>query len=173
MKIQLEYPYADYNGYLVVNSEGRRNVCLVHKLSKKRTTVSYARYLVSVHLKRVLLPNEQVDHIDGIKSNDILENLQILSKLDNNRKNVVETNRSRKMVRMTCPNCDKVFEKAFNSTHLQKKGHYTSCSKKCSYTILSKGFSITELKMLGNTQVIEVFRKPPAVSPQAYILSEA
>lgn len=170
MKIKLEYPYESYDGYLVTNSENRKNVCLIDKVTKKRTTISYARYLMSVKEQRILFPEEQVDHIDGNKTNDSVNNLQILSKGDNNRKNVMETNRTRKMVKMICPNCNNIFEKPLNMTHLQRKGHYTSCSKKCSYAILTKGLSIAELKLLGANQVIEFFRKNPVVSPHAYTM---
>lgn len=159
MKIELEYPYNNYKGYLVINPENRKNVCLVHKTTFKRTTISYARYLMSVKEKRILLPEEHVDHKDGNKTNDVIYNLQILTKGDNNRKSVIESNRTLKMVKMICPNCENIFEKPLRLTHLQKKGHYTSCSKKCSYKILSKGLSVSELKLLGINQIIEYFRK--------------
>lgn len=159
MKLILEYPYQDFDGYLVTNPEGRKNICLVHKDSKKRTTVSFARYLMSIHEQRILLKNEQVDHIDGNKKNDVIENLQIISSSENILKSAKERNRTRKMVKLQCPNCNKVFEKPLNNTHLQKKGHYTSCSRKCSSLILSKGLSINELKLLGINQIIEHFRK--------------
>ena len=47
----------------------------------------------------------------------------------------------------------------FDNTHLQKKGHYTSCSRKCSYEILSKKLTILELKNLGDNQIIKYYRK--------------
>ena len=159
MKIQLEYPYDDYNGYLVTNSENRKNICLVHKTNYSRTTISYARYLMSVKEKRKLLPEEQVDHIDEDKTNDIIYNLQILSKADNNRKSFIVRNKTRKMVQLVCPNCNIIFERCLNNTHLQKKGHYTSCSRKCSYEILSKKLTILELKNLGDNQIIKYYRK--------------
>ena len=159
MKTKLEYPYDDYDGYIVINSENRKNICLVNKITKNKTTISYARYLMSVKEKRKLLNSEHVDHIDGDKTNDIIENLQILSIGDNNRKKVIETNSTRKMVKMICPNCNQIFEKPLNNTHLQKKGNYTSCSKKCSYKILSKKLNNSELKLLGENQIIEFFRK--------------
>ena len=84
MKIQLEYPFNDYAGYLVINPEGRKNICLIPlDKTKKRTTISYARYLVSVNEKRILSKKEQVDHIDGNKTNDVISNLQILSAKEN------------------------------------------------------------------------------------------
>jgi len=158
MKINTEFPFNDYNGYIVINPEGRRNVCLVHKKHKKRTTISYARYLVSVKEKRILLKNEQVDHINGDKTNDVIENLQILSYKDNSIKRTIERGQTLKMVEMRCPNCKKTFSKPLNSMYLQKGGHYTACSKQCSYNILRKGLSINELKELGKNQIIRHYR---------------
>lgn len=159
MKIELEYPYDDYAGYLVTNPENRRNVCLIHKATRHRTTVSYARYLMSVKERRILSCDEQVDHKDGDKTNDTIENLQIISRADNIRKSFIEKGRTRKMAKMSCPNCRKIFIRPISLTYLQKGGHYTSCSRQCSYDILKKGLSIKELKQLGSDQIIEYFRK--------------
>lgn len=88
MKIELQYPYNERwrLGYIVVNSENRKNVVLYNSHSD-RSTVSYARYLMSVKLGRFLLRSEEVDHIDEDKTNDSLSNLQILSTAENLRKN--------------------------------------------------------------------------------------
>ena len=96
MKIDLEKPYSEKwrLGYIVVNSENRKNVILFNN-SKDRSTVSYARYLMAVHLGRFLDANEQVDHIDEDKTNDSIENLQILSCAENLRKNAKHRVRGR------------------------------------------------------------------------------
>lgn len=60
-------------------------VCLFNS-KKERTTISYARYLMSVKLNRFLDRNEEVDHIDNDKTNDSIENLQILSSKENKEK---------------------------------------------------------------------------------------
>ena len=160
MKIQLEYPFNDYIGYIVKNPECRKNICLIPlDKTKKRTTISYARYLVSVSEKRILSKKEQVDHIDGNKSNDVISNLQILSAKENTAKYFVQSNKTIKMVKLECPNCGTIFERQIRQTHLQKNGCYTSCSRKCSYVILSKGYSISELKSIGENQVVLLFRK--------------
>lgn len=86
-KIKLMYPFSeDYlSGYLNINKEPRRVVALIKK-DKSRTSISYARYLMSCELKRYLNRDEQVDHVDNNKLNDIIENLQILSHKENNIK---------------------------------------------------------------------------------------
>ena len=87
MNIEILPPYdTDYNKAYLVTSQGRNSVCLYNSETKKRHTVSYARYLMSTHLGRFLDKDEHVDHIDNDKSNDVITNLQILSQLENNRK---------------------------------------------------------------------------------------
>ena len=87
MKIDLEYPYNTLwnNGYIVINPEGRRNVVLFNS-QIDRSTVSYARYLMSVKLGRFLTDQEEVDHIDNNKTNDDPNNLQILTPEQNREK---------------------------------------------------------------------------------------
>lgn len=159
MKIQTEYPFEDYVGYLVVNKEHRKNVCLVHRITKDRTTISYARYLVSVKEHRLLTKIEHVDHKDEDKTNDALSNLQILTKVENNAKSRKARNITRKYVSMICPACKEEFDRAQNKTHLGKKGKYTACSKMCSYTILKLSLSNIELENLGHKQLVKVYNK--------------
>ena len=159
MKITTEYPYDEYDGYTVVNKENRKHICLVHKESKRRTTVSYARYLMAVHLKRLLESNEQVDHIDEDKTNDVIGNLQILSASDNIKKNIKSNNRTIKMVEAVCPNCNETFNRQLNKTHLQKGGKFSACSIKCVHSFLTRGLSPSELINIGNTQILRHYRK--------------
>lgn len=129
-----EYPYNDYYLYVIYHKkEGRRYAVLVpidKTKNIKRTTISYARYLMSVKEKRFLNKDEDVDHIDEDKTNDDINNLQILSKKDNivkgNKRNGVQ------MVELKCPNCGMIFHKRKGKTHLTKnRGNYTACSRKC------------------------------------------
>ena len=85
MKIELQKPYSDDwdNGYLVVNPESRKTVILTKNKSKIKSSVSYARYLMAVKLNRYLTSDEEVDHIDEDKTNDSVNNLQILSRKEN------------------------------------------------------------------------------------------
>lgn len=84
MKIQIEPPFAGQwkHAYVVRNKENRNMVCLVNG-AKDRTTIALARYRMAVKLGRMLRDDEQVDHIDNDKTNDDINNLQILSKEDN------------------------------------------------------------------------------------------
>jgi hypothetical protein len=159
MKIETEYPYNEYNGYIIINRENRRHVCLVHKENKSRTTISYARYLMSVKEKRFLTKEEQVDHIDEDKTNDDINNLQILSFGDNIRKTYKDNNRTRKMVEMKCPQCNSIFCKTLSSSFIQKKGHYNVCSKECLYVFLKNKMTIQEMKDVGIAQIIRYYRR--------------
>lgn len=159
MKIKTKFPFDDYNGYIVTNPENRRNVCLVHKKTKKRTTISYARYLMSVKEKRILERTEEVDHKDGDKTNDEIKNLQILSKADNIRKSFVESGRTLKMIELECPSCKNNFIRNLGNSHIQKGSSFTVCSKQCLYAMLRNGFSKAELIEIGKKQIVRYFRK--------------
>lgn len=87
MKFNLQFPYSeDYKaGYLINGSQGRKVVVLVSHDGKQRCT-AYARYLMAVKSKRYLNQGQTVDHINEDKTDDRLQNLQILPKADNIRK---------------------------------------------------------------------------------------
>lgn len=87
MKINLEKPYSDKwkNGYLVVNPEGRKTVILFNS-RYNRSSVSYARYLMSVHLGYEIPSEYEVDHINNDKTDDRIENLQLLTPQENLKK---------------------------------------------------------------------------------------
>lgn len=94
----LKHPFIGYKGYRIWHAkEGRWYVCLVPiaGFALRRTTITMAKYKLSVKHGRVLDKKEEADHIDGDKSNDALENLQILTSKENRRKAVVESGLSR------------------------------------------------------------------------------
>ena len=160
MKIELQSPFKeDYkSGYLLTNKEPRNLVSLVRN-DNHQTSVSYARYLMSCKLGRYLSKEEQVDHIDNNKLNDVIENLQILSAKDNTIKKFTSTNRTRKMLELKCPNCGISFIRELRNCHPQKGSIFTSCSRKCLYNFLKKGLSKEQLISVGKNQVIREFRK--------------
>lgn len=131
MKIELEYPYnTKYKfGYLVTNPENRRNVILFNS-TKDRSTVSYARYLMSVKEQRFLDSTEEVDHDNEDKTDDRIENLKIMSKAENMRKNLEARGIKETFFDFVCPVCSKEFK-------LSKQRSYKKvnpcCSRKCGY----------------------------------------
>lgn len=132
MKIVLEYPYSEKwkYGYIVINSEKRKTLILFNN-HNDRSSTQYARYLLAVKLKRFLTEEETVDHIDGDKTNDSLENLQILSKADNIRKTCRKPD-----VKLICPICRQTFYRQsskISGKELREraKNNLICCSRKC------------------------------------------
>ncbi|RTK92194.1 MAG: hypothetical protein EKK61_05670 [Rickettsiales bacterium] len=107
MKINLEYPFSnDWRlGYIVTNPENRK-VVILYNNKIQRSSISYARYLMSISLKRYLNDDEHADHIDNNKTNDIIENLQILTQKENNKK----SGKGRTYLSFTCPICNIKFK---------------------------------------------------------------
>lgn len=132
MKIILEYPYNTKwkYGYVMNNKENRATLTLYNSHTERSCT-QYARYLLSVKLGRFLTDKETVDHIDGDKTNNSIDNLQILSIGDNIRK-------SQKLgdIICICPICKKVFSRERKKVSGKikkekiKKGHLC-CSRRC------------------------------------------
>ena len=115
--------------------------------SLKRTSTSHARYLMAIHLGRKLSSKEQVDHIDGDKTNDTIENLQILSQVNNMKKSRKERKVTRMEVELLCLCCGVHFKREKRQTHLAKKtSRITSCSRKCAGTLSHKTISEAQVK---------------------------
>ena len=125
MRIELQPPYSnDWRlGYLVVNKEPRRNVILYNN-TNSRSTVSYARYLMSVHLGRYLEDHEVVDHINNNKMDDRIDNFQILTGAENSRKSA----KPAATTELECPVCRSMF--TIHNRHLPFRNNPT-CSRKC------------------------------------------
>lgn len=125
MRIELEEPFVeDYKAAYVNTNKEPRRVCLLVRNDGTQTSMSYARYLMSCHLGRLLLPEEHVDHIDNDKMNDIISNYQILTKKDNIKKSA----KGRKVVTLICPVCKLEFTRFHN--RVSHKNNPT-CSRKC------------------------------------------
>lgn len=137
-----KYPYEDFTVYFPIwhKVEKRYMICLVPIDNKmKRFTMSYARYLLSVKLKRKLKSFETVDHIDGNKINDSLDNLQILSREENTKKYYKDNKISRRKITIVCPICNKKIIKNYNQTSFGKRiKNNNYCSRECFYKKLRK-----------------------------------
>jgi hypothetical protein len=157
-KFDLESPYDSKwrYGYIVTNRENRKHVCLVG--GEPRSTTSYARYLLSTALGRVLESWEQVDHIDHDKTNDVLENLQILTVRDNSRKEA--KHKGKLVAEITCPSCANVFVKRTGITQAVNcyKGRVTCCSRTCRNEFAAKGCSRKERDQISLATLNGVYR---------------
>ncbi len=130
---KLKRPYSKYRGYKIFHkTQGRYYVCMVKIKTGKRKTISYARYKMAVFLGRRLTSDETVDHKDENKINDKLSNLQILTRAENIKKNVIATGRKTKLVKLKCFVCDKEFYRPpRNVNHKLSKGKRITCSRRC------------------------------------------
>lgn len=131
MTIRAEYPYDRYNLYVVFHKgEGRRYAQLVNpEIRGDRTTISYARYLMSVKEKRILQDWEHVDHRNNVKHDDRIENLQILTQKENSEKYILDNNIKPTVIKLRCENCGIIFER--ESRNVKKGNKFSFCSRKC------------------------------------------
>lgn len=92
-----------------------------------RTSMTYARWLMCQKENRLLEPWEHVDHIDGNRTNDVIENLQILSQPENNRKSASGIT----TIELTCPNCSATFVRERRQIVHKSRKHPPCCSRSC------------------------------------------
>ena len=124
----LENPFKSKwkRAYLRVGKDGRKRLDLVNT-STERTTISYARYLLSVNLGRFLTKDEEADHKDTDASNDEIGNLQVLSVAAHSEKTQLERD-GPKLHKAMCEYCSKTFEVP---TWKYKSRNKFLCSKPC------------------------------------------
>ena len=140
MKIDLEYPFTELYkaGYTHVSSEGRRYITL-RKFNGGIDGTSYARYLMSVKLGRFLTNQEEVDHIDENRTNDDINNLQILTPEQNREKQRLHyINNVQQKFDLACPYCGKDFtlterdmKMKFDYFHKNNGSGLIYCSSSC------------------------------------------
>ena len=109
--------------YVNINKEPRR-VATLRTLDKKMTSMSYAKYLYTSYWKCDIPDGEQIDHINGDKMDDRIENLQQISQKFNN----LRDRKSKEIVECKCPVCEDIFlfEKRNLSSHPNP-----CCSRRC------------------------------------------
>ena len=109
--------------YVNVNKEPRR-VATLRKPDGTMISMSYAKYLYTSYYHCDVNKNDNVDHINGDKMDDRIENLQVISGKYNRQKD----HKSKAMLILTCPVCGKefLFEKRNITSHPNP-----CCSKKC------------------------------------------
>lgn len=86
--------------YINTNKEPRR-VATLRKPNGEMTSMSYAKYLYTSYYKVDISRVDHVDHINGDKMDDRIENLQLISGKYNRQKD----HSRRKMVLCICPVC--------------------------------------------------------------------
>ena len=109
--------------YLAINKEPRR-VCTLRKADGTITSMSYAKYLYTSYYNCDVDSYYHIDHINGNKMDDRIENLQKISGTYNRQKD----HKHKEMVICICPVCGKefLFERRNLSTHPNP-----CCSRRC------------------------------------------
>lgn len=109
--------------YVGINKDPRR-VATMHKEDGTTLTMSYAKYLYTSYYKEDVDSSYHIDHINGDKLDDRIENLQKVTGTYNRQKD----HNHREMVVLTCPVCGEefVYPKRNLSTHPNP-----CCSRRC------------------------------------------
>ena len=109
--------------YVNVNKEPRRVAILVHEDGNK-ITMSYAKYLYTSYYKEDVDKSFHIDHINGNKMDDRIENLQKITGNFNRKKD----HEGKEYIMLTCPVCGREF--LFEKRNLPFKNN-PCCSRKC------------------------------------------
>ena len=109
--------------YININKEPRR-VATLRKPDGTMMSMSYAKYLYTSYYKCDINKDDNIDHINGNKMDDRIENLQVISGKYNRQKD----HKKKEMLMLICPVCGKEFlyEKRNLSSHPNP-----CCSRKC------------------------------------------
>jgi len=143
-------PYEQFwsSGPYLSKQDNRLKISLLGGgLEKTSTTMTYARYLMSVRSKQLVPADAEVDHVDGNKLNDTVANLVVLTKEEHKEKTLNDPTRlaMKKTVTLICPHCKNEFTIEYSKSFLARGGHASYCCRDCSR--FSK-------KYLGVSQVI-------------------
>jgi hypothetical protein len=152
-----------YLGYIVYgpifHKKEKRNMVVLYPkpgTSLRRSSTSYARYLVSIKLGRKLTQDEEVDHIDDNSMNDSIKNLKLITPENNRKKAAMK--QSSAMLELKCPHCQKTFTRERRQTHLAKSGLFTACSRHCAGKVhAALQYRLTSKSIL-NGNIIKEFR---------------
>jgi hypothetical protein len=120
------YTRKDSRLHLILYKAGSKN--------NPKFTLNYPKALLEIKLNRILPNNYTTDHIDEDFTKDNNCNLQPLTRADNARKSMQQSNRQAKLSWYICPECGFWFSRAdsrvrHNQLSLGKIGPF--CSKHC------------------------------------------
>jgi hypothetical protein len=119
-KIQKIISKGDYN-YAVVKE---------HPSCNKSGYVLEHRIVMENYLGRLLNSSEVVHHINGDKKDNNISNLEVMKRTEHSRMHMLQTGRV--VLELQCPECNTVFERNRNNTHVVKNGTVSFCSRSCS-----------------------------------------
>ena len=149
MLFELEEPFSSIwrKGYLVDDGSGRKRVVLYNS-ENDISGMTYARYLMCVKLKTILPTELEVDHVNDDKSDDSIDNLQILTKQQNILKQKINYVLNEQVCYgYHCAYCETAFiltESEVNKRKNQSKTNLVFCSKECSMQLTSMNSKISQ-----------------------------
>lgn len=122
-------PFSKYTCYKIYHKKQKR--WYVHYIDntpfKNRRTITYAKFLMSIKEGRILSKDEEVDHINEDKSDDRIENLQIISQKENLKKHHKFS--GRRSTELVCAYCGISFVK--ENRLMTEKTNNRFCSRRC------------------------------------------
>jgi hypothetical protein len=121
--VEIKKVYGPYS-----KSNGRKLVIVVYHNGQKKT-ISYPKFLVEQMLGYRLDENMTIDHWDGDKENNTLENFRIVPRAEHS----ADDTRRVEMIKLKCCWCDKEFERSpriiRDRASKKNTGHF--CSRSC------------------------------------------
>lgn len=125
------YKYTVNGPYL--REDGRKHVCLVHTVTRKKLTVSYPKYKVELKIGRLLKDNEEIHHKDGDFRNNEWSNLEIKNCTLHRREHNIKYKEN---IEVECFQCKKIFivtplKQRRKRQNIKRKNKNYFCSKRC------------------------------------------
>lgn len=126
MKIEISdyYKQKGYETLYVAVTKEPRRVATLRKKDGTMNSISYAKYLYTSYHKIDIPKGIEIDHINGDKMDDRIENLQAIS----SKYNIQKDHKKKECVLLTCPICGVEF--LFEKRNLKSRPN-PCCSRHC------------------------------------------
>lgn len=111
-KIKCAYPYDGYVGYINTNPENRKIILMYKYINGIKTfkLITLAKYLIETNFKIIVPENYEIDHVNNDKTDNRLENSQMIPKWLNILKQQYDNN-DFIIYKIKCPICNRVVDK--------------------------------------------------------------
>lgn len=154
-----ESPYKEYTSGRVYQRPdlGNRKYIELYGQNNKNFGTAYARYLMTVNLGHKIHPDFEVDHINNDCTDDRIDNFQVITPQQNQKKRNAFVGEYRAV--LLCPVCQKKFTLAMHNTHFNNIGRLVSfCSQRCSGKFNGSNLTRKDAKYIGQNQVLYAIR---------------